>query len=90
MPFPNEHAARQAPPGAFDSFRRDNSPKGAPKGVSFIFGIKMGKSKLQSIRFARAKWTPDRAKKWLRTHGFKTKGFEQATGKRDVSFANVL
>lgn len=90
MPFPNEHAARQVSPAAFDSFRRDNKPKGAPKGVSFIFGIKAGKSKLQSVRFSRALWTPDRAKKWLRAHKLKTGGFEQATGKRDVSFANVL
>lgn len=89
MPFPNEHAARQASPAGFDSFRR-MKPKGAPKGVSFILGIKTGKSKLQSVRFSRALWTPDKAKKWLRAHKLKTGGFEQATGKRDVSFANVL
>lgn len=78
MPFPNEHAARQADPKSFDSFRRDASPKGAPKGVSFIYGIKDGKSKIQSIRFDRKQWTPERAKTWLKEHGFKTAGFEAA------------
>lgn len=79
MPFPNEHAARQVSPAGFDSFRRDNSPKGAPAGVSFIFGIKAGKSTLQSVRFDHTKWTPAKAKKWLRDHKLKTAGFEEAT-----------
>lgn len=88
MPFPNEHAARQVDPAGFDTFRR-TKPKGVPKGVSFIIGIKRGKSKLQSVRFDRKLWTPDRAKKWLRAHKLKAGAFERATGKA-VSFAGVL
>lgn len=79
MPFPNEHAARQVDPKQFDRFRRDNSPKGAPKGVSFIFGVKDNRSQIQSIRFDRKLWTVDRAKAWLKSHDFKTGGFEPAT-----------
>jgi hypothetical protein len=83
-PFPNEHAARQAPPGKFDTFRRGKLP-GAPAGISVIFGIRNvgGKkvSEIQSLRFDAKLWTPAKAKKWLKDHGFKTGGFEAATGK---------
>lgn len=87
MPFPNEHAARQVDPGQFTSFRR-GTPKGFPKGVSVIFGIKGGKSQIQSIRFKRQTWTPKRAKAWLKSHGFKT-GLEVATTKA-VNWGFVL
>lgn len=89
MPFPNEHAARQADPAQFKTFRR-GKPKGFPKGVSVIFGIKgPGKSQIQSIRFKRTLWTPKRAKAWLKTNGFKTGSFETATTKV-VSWGGVL
>lgn len=72
MPFPNEHAARQLPPGGFKTFSR-GKPKGFPKGVSAIFGIiRPGKSQIQSIRFKRKLWTVARAREWLRSHGFKS------------------
>lgn len=82
MPFPNEHAARQTEPGQYDSFAR-TEPRAWPRGVSAIWGIKGGgKSatyELQSIRFDRTRWTPERAKKWLRSNKFAT-GMEEATG----------
>lgn len=71
MPFPNEHAARQTDPKKYDSFRRQH-PKGFPKGVDVIFGIKDGKSEVQTLRFARSMWSVSDAKKWLKEHGFKT------------------
>jgi len=76
MPFPNEHAARQADPKQFSSFRR--KPMKGEKGISIIFGLKDGKSEIQSLRFDRKQWTPRSAKKWLRDHSFKTAGFEPA------------
>lgn len=79
MPFPNEHAARQKPPGNYTRFRRGSLP-GAPKGVSAIFGIKPnGKSEVQSLRFSRSNWTADKARAWLKRNGFKTGGFEPAS-----------
>lgn len=79
-PFPNEHAARQADPGQFKTFRRGSLP-GAPAGVHVIWGITAaGKSAIQSLRFDASKFTPEQAKKWLKEHNFKT-GLEAATGK---------
>jgi hypothetical protein len=70
MPFPSEHAARQLPPGNFDKFRRENDKGGA--GVHFIFGIKDGKSSVQSVRFDKSKFTVAEAKAWLSKHKMKT------------------
>ena len=78
MPYPNEHAARQAPPGKFREFRRDS--KGYPDGISVIYGIADGKSQIQSVRFDHKKWTVARARKWLEDHKMKT-GIEPATTK---------
>jgi len=79
-PFPNEHAARQVDPKNFESFRRGH-PEGFPDGVDAIWGITSeGTTALQSLRFAKDKFTPDEAKKWLKDHGFSVKGFEEATG----------
>ena len=82
MPFPNEHAARQASPSGFKRFRR-GSLSGAPTGVSAVFGVHSdGKSEIQSLRFDRAKFTPKQARMWLREHGFKAR-LEEATTKND-------
>lgn len=84
MPFPNEHAARQIDPGSFDSFRR-GKPKGFPRGVSVIFGIKNGKSRIQTIRFDRKLWTVARACEWLKAHGYKS-SIEAASGEVKKGF----
>jgi hypothetical protein len=81
-PFPNEHAARQADPKQFDKFRRQ--PMKGVKGVDAIFGIKDGKSAIQSLRFDKKLWTTAEAKAWLKSHGFKTAGFEAATAKHNT------
>lgn len=88
MPYPNEHAARQAPPGNFERFRR-TKPKGFPKGVSAIIGFKRGGgSAIQSLRFDKKIWTPKRARAWLKSHNFKT-GLEEAAAK-GVSWKGLL
>lgn len=70
MPFPNEHAARQADPKDFERFIRIST--GFPDGISAIIGYTAdGKSKVQSFRFDKKKWTPAQAKKWLKDHGMK-------------------
>lgn len=80
MPFPNEHAARQVDPGQFESFRR-TKPKGFPKGVSAIMGIRSnGKTAIQSLRFDKNLWTVAQARTWLRNNKFKTT-IEPASGK---------
>lgn len=84
MPFPNEHSARQIDPKGFDSFRR-GKPKGFPRGVSVIFGIKNGKSRIQTIRFDRKLWTVARAREWLKRHGFKST-IEAASKKIEKGF----
>ena len=75
MPFPNEHAARQKDPGQYKSFRRTRPPS-FPSGISVIWGIKgegaNRKSEIQSFRFDKNKWTPERARKWLKDNKFKT------------------
>jgi len=82
MPFPNEHAARQTEPDQYDSFAR-TEPRAWPRGASAIWGIKgRGKSavyELQSIRFDRRLWTPERVRKWLRANKFNAE-IEVATG----------
>lgn len=81
MPFANQHAARQTEPGKYDTFRRGH-PSGFPAGVDVIYGIKSGKSEIQSVRFDSSKFTVQQAKDWLKEHSFKT-GVEAATEKVD-------
>lgn len=81
MPYPNEHAARQTEPGGYRSFRRGR-PEGFPDGVDAIWGIKPdGTTEIQSIRFDRSKWTPAKAKAWLKDHDFSLGDFTEATAK---------
>lgn len=37
-----------------------------------IYGIRNGKSQIQTIRFDRKLWTVARARQWLKQHGFKS------------------
>jgi len=81
-PFANEHAARQADPKLFDSFKRQ--PLKGADGVSAIYGIKAGKAAIQSLRFDAKKWTASKAKAWLKKNGFSSTGFEEATNKYET------
>lgn len=79
MPFPNEHAARQLPPGPFVRFRRQH-PEGFPAGIDAIFGVgRDGKTAIQSLRANAKQWTVGEFRAWLEDHKFKT-SIEKATG----------
>jgi hypothetical protein len=81
MPYQNEHAARQQSPSKFDSFRRSNNKMGS--GIHVIFGIKDGKSEIQSIRFDASRFTPKEARAWLKEHNFGT-ALEEAISKANM------
>lgn len=84
MPFPNEHAARIEEPGKFKDFRREPDKFGA--GISAIFGIpEDGGARLQAIRFAKDKFTPDQARAWLKDHEKTAILFEPASEKNDAA-----
>jgi len=78
MPYANEHAFRIKEPSQFDSFARKNNEFG--DGINVIYGIKEGKSQVQSIRFSSSKWTFAEAKKWMKDHDWKYIKAEEATG----------
>lgn len=81
-PYPNEHAARQSDPANYVRFRRGELP-GGPAGLSAVFGIRPdGKAEIQSLRFDRDRFSVGQAKDWLREHGYKVGGFEEATGEK--------
>lgn len=76
MPYPREHAARVIEPSSCekDSFRR----KVITEGVSAILAKMSGSDKLvvQSYRFAKSKFSPEQAKRWLRRHNVSAIKFE--------------
>lgn len=81
MPYPNEHAARIQDPSKFKEFRR-MTPKGAPKGLHLILGIRDdGSSELQAIRGTASEISLDDMKEWLERHHYKATKFEEATKK---------
>jgi len=56
-PYPGEHACRLEPPGQFDRFNRNNcAQKHDGKCIDVIYGIKAGKSKIQSLRYKKEVW----------------------------------
>ena len=79
-PYPNEHAARQAPPSKFTTFRRKNI---AP-GVDLVLGKPKGGGamEVQAIRFAASEWSPSEARAWLEEHGYRSGSLVAATGGR--------
>jgi hypothetical protein len=82
MPFPNEHAARLKAPGKYIRFRRQNDKFGP--GIDAIFGVtEEGAAELQAVRFAKDKFTPEQARKWLTDHDHKSIAFEAAEKKSD-------
>lgn len=88
-PYPSEHAARQADPSKYDSFRRGH-PKGFPEGVDAIYGIKGGKSEIQSIRFDSSKYTEAKAKAWLKDNKLSSSGFEASAKPKKTKKSNTL
>lgn len=83
VPFPNEHAARQADPEGFASFRR-GSLDGAPEGVEAIFGIRAdGGSEIQSVRADAARVSAAEFREWLRANNMRDR-IEEATGEAEA------
>jgi len=78
MPFSNQVAARQQPPGRYKKFRRENGKFG--DGIDVIWGVTPnGKTEVQSIRFDASKFSTEEARSWLKEHKYKT-GVTPATG----------
>lgn len=87
-PYPNEHSARLQSPGRYDDWSRtkDGSLYGekvkVPASVSVIWGHPKGQKPriwvAQALRFPKATWTVERAKKWLSDHKISYKTFEPA------------
>lgn len=86
MPYTNEHTARQTDPSLYDEFRRFK-PKGVPKGLSMILGIKDGKSEVQSLRANADEMSVEEFKDWLKEHDFLVGEVEEATRKSLDVFA---
>lgn len=62
-PYPNEHACRLEDPKQFDRFNRKNcEQKHDGKCIDVIYGIKEGKSKIQSLRYPKQSWSSAEAK----------------------------
>ena len=81
-PYPNEHACRLESPDKYEKFRREKcAAKKNGKCIDFIYGIKGGKSELQSMRFDKETWSADEARSYC--EGKKGK-FEAAVGKLDT------
>jgi hypothetical protein len=86
--YPNEHAARIAEPGEFESetFRR----KEIAPGVSLVMGKrkKGGAMETQAYRFSAEKFTADEARAWLKDHKISGASFSAAT--EDKGAAGIL
>jgi len=68
-PYPNEHACRLNDPGKYDRFARKNCfIKHKGKCIDVIFGIKAGKSEIQSFRYPKDVWTEGDARTHCKSH----------------------
>jgi 2'-5' RNA ligase len=80
MPYPTEHASRQANPDKYEKIRRQNDKLG--EGIHVIWGVKEnGNTEVQAIRFDKDKFSPAEAKKWLKEHDYK-QNLEEASGEK--------
>lgn len=70
MPLPNEHSCRLNPPDKYDSFARQNcAVKVDGKCIDHVYGIKDGKSEIQSLRYKTDVWSEEAAKNHCRARG---------------------
>lgn len=77
MPLTNVHAARIKDPKKFKSIRTKKNEFGP--GIDIQYGaLPTGGTEVQSIHFDSNKFTPDKAKKWLKDHSYVTILFEPA------------
>jgi hypothetical protein len=78
------HSARIKEPSQFNDFTYKKNAFG--DGIDVVFGIKDGKTEVQSIRFNKNKFTEAEAKEWLKKHpDHKYISFEVATLKEDAT-----
>jgi len=76
-PYPSEHACRLQSPDKFDSFARKNcAVRNNGRCIDFIYGIKNGKSQVQSMRYKKSIWEANSARSHCSSHGG---SFESAT-----------
>ena len=76
-PFPNEHACRKTEPN-YDKYARKNCYiRHAGKCIDVIFGIKDGKSEIQTYRYPKSKWDVASARAHCKSHNG---SFEPASG----------
>lgn len=69
-PFANEFSCRLNPPNKYDKFARKNCfKKHAGKCIDFIFGIKGGKSEVQTMRYKKSIWDESSARNHCKNHG---------------------
>ena len=84
-PYIGEHSARLTNPDQYDEFRRENDKFGI--GIHAIWGIKLKPKRtaeLQAIRFDAKKFTPAKAKQWLKDHDYKPILFEPAKEEKTI------
>jgi len=84
MPYPNEHAARIRPPGAFKNIVQ---LKKLSNGIRILGGSLKdgGKTETQAYRFPVSKFTAKEAKQWLKDHDIKYTSFEAASDSSEAS-----
>lgn len=89
MAYPAEHSARQADPDRFIEFRRENDEFGpgrdAVYGIRASFGMKGGRTEVQSIRFDARLHSREDAIEWLKENDFSTRDFLPAVGRSNPS-----
>lgn len=82
-PRPNFHSARVKHPRMFS---RITTLKTLPNGIHIVGGVLKsdpgGGSKPQTYLFPKKRFTPEKAKKWLREHNIKYTTFELAKEKK--------
>jgi len=86
-PYVKEHAARLRDPDQFDGFRRVNDEFG--DGIHVILGLKDGEAEEQSLRFEKAKWTAEEARKWLDDNDYEVIKFEPAIEEKAMERAEA-
>jgi len=86
-PYVKEHAARLQDPDQFDGFRRVNDEFG--DGIHVILGLKDGEAEEQSLRFEKAKWTAEEARKWLDDNDYEVIKFEPAIEEKAMERAEA-
>jgi len=71
MPYPNWHASRQREPGEFVGIKMLWEHSGIQAYGGRLKSDPNGGTEIQTLRFDKDKWTPERAKEWLKSHNYK-------------------